>query len=165
MNIALKEWAVVVSAMKQGSHQILLRKGGLADKGQEFSMEHNRFLLFPTYEHQQADMIADEHQKLFRETLNQKPSPEQLIIDSWAEFKESFVVKNLQDLLSISDRHIWSQKYLRMRLDYKPEKPLYVIRLKVNALNTVCTLVNLKRYGGCRSWVQLDQDVAVNDSR
>ena len=97
MIIALKEWAVVVAAMKQGLHSVLLRKGGLADKGQEFRMEHSKFLLFPTYEHQSDVMIAGPHKDLYRQAAVTS-SPEELSIECWAEVVDSRVVKDLSAL-------------------------------------------------------------------
>ena len=49
---ALKEWACVVRALGEGKQILLLRKGGIAEKGGEFRMEEPDFFLFPTFEHQ-----------------------------------------------------------------------------------------------------------------
>ena len=45
---ALKEWAVTVKALEQGSQVILLRKGGISEDGKRFAVAHDQFLLFPT---------------------------------------------------------------------------------------------------------------------
>ena len=36
---------------------LLLRKGGIREEHREFRVEHPEFLLFPTFEHQRADLI------------------------------------------------------------------------------------------------------------
>ncbi len=165
MNIALKEWAVVIAAMKQGIHSILLRKGGLADKGQEFRMEYSRFLLFPTYEHQSDAMIADPYKVLYREISANPPSPTELSIECWAEVIDSIVIKDLSSLAPFSKLHIWSEEYLKMRLDYKPEKSLHLIKTKVFNFPYPQKVKNLTRYGGCRSWVKLEDEISLDDKK
>ena len=50
---AFKEWAVIGHALAEGKQSVLIRKGGIAEAGREFTVEHNLFWLFPTYTHQQ----------------------------------------------------------------------------------------------------------------
>ena len=51
---ALKEWAVAVNALESGKTIMLLRKGGIHERGGRFQVAHEQVLLYPTYEHQQA---------------------------------------------------------------------------------------------------------------
>ena len=57
LNVALKEWATVCAALGDGRQMILLRKGGIYESAGEFEIEHRQFLLFPTYLHQNAEML------------------------------------------------------------------------------------------------------------
>ena len=57
---AFKEWAVICRALAEGKQALILRKGGIAETGGEFAVEHTRFWLFPTYTHQQRDGIRPE---------------------------------------------------------------------------------------------------------
>ena len=164
MQIALKEWAVILNAMKQGLHHILLRKGGLADKGQTFRVEYPKFFLFPTYEHQQKEMTQKKHQTLYDQTVKGMSAENKLLIDSWAEVKESFEVKEFSMLKPLSTLHVWSDSYLQMRLNYKPEKPLYLLLLRIYRLTTPKEIEKLERYGGCRSWVELDETISTEGS-
>ena len=50
---AFKEWAVICRALAEGRQALILRKGGIAEAGGRFEVEHTRFWLFPTYTHQQ----------------------------------------------------------------------------------------------------------------
>ena len=61
LKVGLKEWATVCSALGEGRQIILLRKGGIYESGGEFEIEHRQFLLFPTYLHQNAEMLKDPH--------------------------------------------------------------------------------------------------------
>ena len=59
VNLALKEWAVVGDLVADGRCALLLRKGGVhEDTGPgRFRLEHERFLLFPAWEHERLDWI------------------------------------------------------------------------------------------------------------
>ena len=47
--VALKEWDLVITALLEGRHAVLLRKGGLLEADNQFELEHPRFLFFPTF--------------------------------------------------------------------------------------------------------------------
>ncbi len=49
-----------------------------------------------------------------------------------------------------------------MRFNYKPDKPLFVVLLRVYALNRSAVIENRPVYAGCRSWVPLDAWVDVS---
>ena len=53
---ALKEWAVAIKALEAGKTIMLLRKGGIHERGGCFHVPQREVLLYPTYEHQQAFM-------------------------------------------------------------------------------------------------------------
>src|SRR3990172_8211595 len=50
---ALKEWATVVHALENGEQTVILRKGGILETVSGFKIEAKKFLLFPTFEHQE----------------------------------------------------------------------------------------------------------------
>ena len=58
-----KEWAVIVEALGQGEQIVILRKGGIAEGRDGFRAEHERFWLFPTRFHQQAECVAPDARK------------------------------------------------------------------------------------------------------
>jgi hypothetical protein len=41
LGVALKEWAVICQALAEGRQTILLRKGGIAEPGGAFRVEHS----------------------------------------------------------------------------------------------------------------------------
>src|SRR5437762_14278621 len=59
LNVALKEWASVCSALEEGRQILLLRKGGILEAIGGFELEHPQFFLFPTYLHQNAQMLKE----------------------------------------------------------------------------------------------------------
>ena len=55
---ALKEWALVCARLLDGRQAIMLRKGGIDEKG--FWVDADEFLLYPTYFHQMAEKVRQE---------------------------------------------------------------------------------------------------------
>ena len=55
---AVKEWAVVIEAIRTGKQVFLLRKGGLIEPdAPEFERPSGPFVLAPTFKKQKADLI------------------------------------------------------------------------------------------------------------
>src|SRR5437588_6595222 len=81
LQIGLKEWATVCRALESGRQMILLRKGGIYEAAGEFEVEHREFLLFPTYLHQNPQMLKP----AFAAQLERRAAePEQIQIASAA---------------------------------------------------------------------------------
>lgn len=165
MNVALKEWDAVARAMQSGAHHVLLRKGGIADPRQEFRLEHTRFWIFPTFEHQTPALIAPAHQRFYEDSVRNAPAAGTLRFECWAEVERVRAVTDLSQLQSFAAFHIWSDEYLKQRLAYKPEKPLYLCLVRSHRLNRPLPLPDLPRYAGCRSWVPLDNELETRDSQ
>ena len=62
MPIAFKEWAVTVRALAEGEQLVTLRKGGIREPERHFSLEYDRFFLYPTFDHQRPDLVRESHQ-------------------------------------------------------------------------------------------------------
>ncbi|MBT5847060.1 MAG: DUF1802 family protein, partial [Verrucomicrobiales bacterium] len=60
VQIAFKEWGIVVEALGRGGQIVVLRKGGGAEGQGGFRAEQERFWLFPTRFHQQAEGVVEE---------------------------------------------------------------------------------------------------------
>src|SRR3989304_10019603 len=83
-NIALKEWAVTIKALDKGIQTILFRKGGIHEEGREFRIEHDRFLFYPTYEHQRDELVKDKFRKELYTILRDSDDTYTLKIRNWA---------------------------------------------------------------------------------
>ena len=46
---------------KQGKTIILLRKGGIREENGRFGVDYDRVFLYPTYEHQQPNLLKSEY--------------------------------------------------------------------------------------------------------
>jgi len=68
---ALKEWATVVKALENGNQTVLLRKGGILETVSGFKIESKKFLLFPTFEHQELKHIKPDFHNYLEEVNHQ----------------------------------------------------------------------------------------------
>lgn len=157
---ALKEWAVVCKALEEGRQVLLLRKGGILEYRQGFKVEHNRFMLFPTYEHQSKDHLQADYAETLDQVIKDKPATGTNRITSYAEV---IVIKEVTDrilLKMLAKYHIWNESYVNSRMDYNPNKPMSVILLRVFKLDRTIFVDNKPEWVGCRSWIPLDIDVS-----
>jgi hypothetical protein len=162
---ALKEWAVVCRALEAGRQSVLLRKGGIIEETRDFSLVEKRFLLYPTYEHQDLDSVQERYRGWFRETLESRPPSDVVRISSWAEVSALFLTHDLPSLLAVSDLYAWSPDYIRMRMAYKPRKPMNVVVVRTWMLPEPVDVPVLEHFAGCKSWVPLERSVSLAGSR
>ncbi len=112
MPIALKEWAVTVRALAEGEQLLTLRKGGIREADKHFRVEHDRFFLYPTFDHQRNDLVRESHQPELRRALEEgvwsdgEPSlqalaadgrlqqPDRVRIRAWAEVAGHFTIND-----------------------------------------------------------------------
>src|SRR5204862_7142923 len=87
MPIAFKEWAVTVRALAEGEQLLTLRKGGIREPEKHFELDHDRFFLYPTFDHQRNDCVRASHKPELRRALagsvwaEREPPPNALIPD------------------------------------------------------------------------------------
>lgn len=152
---ALKEWAVVCQALAEGKQIILLRKGGIQEKGFEINEE---FFLYPTLEHQSREDIKPEFEDLFR----RYPSfdeEEYIPISHYAKCIQDVPISSREALDRLFPHHIWAPSYVEKRWEYKPEKPLHLLMLRVYKLAKSRLHDFEVRYAGCKSWVELSEAI------
>ncbi|PSB15142.1 DUF1802 domain-containing protein [Phormidesmis priestleyi ULC007] len=156
---ALKEWAIAVDALETGRTIVLLRKGGIREQ-RRFSVEQTQVLLYPTYEHQQPHLLKDDLQAKVKAV----PSgwhPETVQISSVAAITEIFQVSEAAVLDSLLPFHIWNAQFAAERFQWKPKLPLYILLLRVSNLSQTHVISYQSEYGGCRSWIDLKEAIAL----
>jgi hypothetical protein len=156
LDVALKEWAAVCDALASGRQMVLLRKGGIHELAGEFEIEHRRFLLFPTYLHQNLNMLKPEAHASFKALSSE---PEQITISAAGEITNIIRVGSRAEIDAIDADHIWTSPLIDMRFNYKPEKPLYLLIVRAYRLPASVTIQNTPIYAGCKSWVPLDKPI------
>lgn len=154
VQIAFKEWAVVVEALGRGGQIVILRKGGIAEGRGGFRAEHDRFWLFPTRFHQQAEGVEGvDFSKL------KFPSEDLVRIEFAAEVAEARQLESLDVARRLAGQHIWRDGVIAERFDWGREQGIYAMAVRVRRLPEPVELPLLEKYGGCKSWVELDAEL------
>ena len=148
MPTAFKEWAVTVRALAEGEQLVTLRKGGIRDDRKHFELEHDRFFLYPTFEHRRNDVVRASHQPELRRALEEGvwpddepsahaltrdggiPQPERVRIRAWAEVAGHWRVTDPRTVDALSPYYVWTTDYAEKRLSWKRFHPLHVILLR-----------------------------------
>ena len=157
---ALKEWAVAVDALEQGKTIVLLRKGGIKEEGKHFKVAHDQILLYPTYEHQQPNLLKAEYANQVK-PVTSGWHPETVRIGSWASITEVLPVSDESAVAALRPYHIWNEQFVSDRLKWKPRQPIYVLLLRVYQLSSVSVIPYRPEYGGCRSWIDLVEPISL----
>ena len=160
-SLALKEWAVAVNALAKGKQVMILRKGGIHRDDKEFRMVHPEFLLYPTYEHQEPELLQEAYHQDLRGTLEEDDIPGLVTLSYWSEVSDVIELRDEETLDSLSPYHIWTSHYAQKRLHWRPKYPLTVALLRVYRLQQPQALPILDEYIGCKSWVGLGQEVPL----
>jgi len=183
MPIAFKEWAVTVRALAEGEQLITLRKGGVREADKRFRVEHDRFFLYPTFDHQRHDLVRESHIPELSRALEEGvwpegeppvqalngalngdvsgpiPQPDRVRIRAWAELAGHFTITDPRIVDALSPFYVWSTDYAEKRLAWKRFHPLHVLLLRTYRIPRPVTVRVKGEYGGCRSWLELQRDL------
>ncbi|MCC6420747.1 MAG: DUF1802 family protein [Gemmataceae bacterium] len=153
---AFKEWAVICQALAEGKQALLLRKGGIAEFGGDFQVEHTRFWLYPTWTHQQPGGLREEALPLLAQADAERPPAGIVRLTHFAEVTGAYHVHNLTAALLLAHLHYWSEETVRKRFAYR-QPGLFVLPVRVYRSAQVFDLPDTACYQGCRSWVELER--------
>jgi hypothetical protein len=162
MNIALKEWDLVISELLAGRQAILLRKGGILEANNEFELEQRRFLFYPTFVHQDPRMVKAEKRGEIRAMASE---PGEVEIRGYGEVARIFEVPGREAMDRLRELHVWEEPLIDMRFAYRAEKPLYVVVVRAFSLPVPIKIANTLAYAGCKSWVPLEREIDVSGAR
>jgi hypothetical protein len=158
----LKEWAVAVKALELGETALVVRKGGIREKA--FAVANRRFLLLPGYEHQRPELLKPEYRQLLSE-IPDLTDDGPLRFTSFAEVRGAYEISEPESLAAIDPYHIWTPEYAESRFRWRPKKPLTVLVLRVYLLPEPVVLPYSEAYGGCKSWIELEEPVSTAGAR
>ncbi|MFK7850723.1 MAG: DUF1802 family protein [Akkermansiaceae bacterium] len=154
---AFKEWQVICDALASGRQTILIRKGGIHEGRSGFSFAHESFYLFPTKFHAQLDQVREETFQPEKEWQE----GDMMEITHHAEAIFAVTVTSWDKVQSLLPFHIYAEKTLEDRFYWEgkgmPSGSLHVAFVKVTELKKPWDLPYEKRYGGCRSWLELPE--------
>ena len=145
---------MVVDALGRGEQIVILRKGGIAEGRGGFRAEHDRFWLFPTRFHQQSESVIESARERFEKL--QWPAEDALKIEFGAEVIEARQLGSLDQAKCLAGQHIWREEVIVDRFDWGREQGIYAMAVRVQRLPEPMELPMLERYGGCKSWVELE---------
>lgn len=150
---AFKEWDCVIRALGAGEQVLILRKGGIAEGRGGFSVQADRFWLYPTFFHGQRTKTKPGADAWFRE-----PPPEvrsSVELRFFAELVESHFLDDWAAVERLDPFHVWTAEAVREKFDWSRPPGLHVLLLRVHALDTALSLDLTAEMSGCKSWIQL----------
>jgi hypothetical protein len=147
--VGFKEWAIVCEALGRGRQSIILRKGGIAEGREGFSFRHREFFLFPTWFHEQPEKVRDFEVEI------PEPDPGKIEIKYAAKLDLCGTITSWPIAKALESLHVLRPEVIRERFEYDQAPGLHVALVRTFRLVPAWTFPNEKRYGGCRSWVNL----------
>ena len=159
MRIAFKEWAVVVDALGRGEQIVILRKGGISEGPGGFQVEHPQFLLFPTLYHQQRESVVPPAQARFDKIAPKFPGKDRARFEFFCEVAASQELDSLAAAERLRGQHIWRDEVIAQRFDWGRVRNIHALAVRVFRLPRAAESAMLESYGGCKSWIELENGI------
>jgi hypothetical protein len=150
MHAAFKEWAVICEALGTGLQSVIIRKGGIAEGTKGFGFRHDEFLLFPTWFHEQLEKTT-----LSPDTIIPEKSDDELEVRYTASVEWSGILTDWERVARLRAFHVLRESVVEERYRYSETEGVHVAFVRVYRLEPPLRLKNEKKYGGCRSWIDL----------
>lgn len=158
--LALKEWSIVCKALEDGNQTILLRKGGILEYRKGFEIRQKSFLLFPTLEHQAEEYLQSKYLQTYDLLLrgNKSQDTQNKTNTLWVLARiEAIQEFHDHEMLPVLEKyHIWNKKYVNMRMNYNPKKPMNALLLRIYKLPQPISINVNPEWAGCKSWIDID---------
>jgi hypothetical protein len=169
--IGFKEWAFICDALTQGVQSLILRKGGIHEGRGGFEFKNPAFFLFPTWFHTQGARLrwvppaaskpgysSDAGYDPTTQTFSSEDSRTIVDIDGFCTLDQTWRVTDWEKVAALSDLHVWNADVVQERFAYDEESCLHIALVRAWKLPYRWTFPYEKRFGGCRSWVDLPTD-------
>ena len=151
-SVGFKEWSLVCSALGAGAQSLILRKGGIHEGKTGFWWRHDEFYLFPTHFHEQ-DV---EFKWRGAETgATSELQTSQHVIQLFAKVEKKIQILDWQIVEHLEGLHFWTRETIRNRFDYSEATGISLAFLRIYRLDPVWIIADEKKFGGCRSWLEL----------
>jgi hypothetical protein len=149
---AFKEWNAVVQALGAGAQILILRKGGIAEGRGGFQMKAERFWLFPTAFHAQAEKLKPAAERWLS---SPHLEAEKVPIRFFAEAVQTKFLENWDDILRLEPFHLWTTETVKDRFEWSKPPGLFAFVVRVFALPEPHLLSVSPEMSGCKSWIEL----------
>jgi hypothetical protein len=140
--LALREWKLNVDAIAAGEQSLLIRKGGISEGSDGFSVEGYRFALLPTLFHQKHGT----------------PQSEPYEVTVVCDLLGAVEAPSESDLSPLAPYHRYDAEQLATRVKYKPERPLTLMAVRAYRLAEPRLFPVDTVQAVCRSWLSLPID-------
>ncbi|GAA5482405.1 DUF1802 family protein [Haloferula sargassicola] len=152
-----KEWQVVCDALASGRQAVILRKGGIHEGRAGFRFAEESFFLFPTRFHNQAQFVREGRTTVAPEW----EVGETVRIDHFCEVPWARTVTAWDEVAALAAEHIWTEETVRQRFDWEGKGmaagSIHVALVRVFRMAAPWEFTYEKKYGGCRSWIELPE--------
>lgn len=118
-----------------------------------FEVEHHRFLLYPTFLHQNGAELRPE----FRPLLRPDPLPGMLTLPALAEVVAVWKIEDLEQALRLEPYQALTAAAIERRFAYRNRPWLHAMLLRVSPLMPPLQLAETPEILGCLSWVPLPE--------
>ena len=156
---------------RRGRAAPTLRKGGIREENKHFEIEHDRFFLYPTFDHQRNDLVRESHMPGARRGAGggrwpDNEPPSRRSPRTAASRSRSACAsapgrggRQLPDhgpapIDALSPYYIWTTDYAEKCLPWKRRHPMHVIVLRTYRIPRPVTVKFRPEYQGCRSWLE-----------
>jgi len=156
VEVALKEWAIVVDALRRGEQIAIARKGGVADAKGAFTPRRGVFALFPTNHHADVSAWKGAAETRAPNMKNGESVPLRVVAEASAAWRVQGD-RSRDALAMLSRRSGWPEDVFAKRANWRADAPLTIMFLRAYETAETATLEpDEARYGGCKSWVAID---------
>ncbi|GGJ74853.1 hypothetical protein GCM10008939_18960 [Deinococcus aquiradiocola] len=130
---------------------VVVRKGGIMETHAGFEVEHRRFLLYPTFLHQNPVEVRGE----FRGLLRADPAPGVLVLPALAEVVAVYRVESLERAVQLEPFQVLTAEAIERRFAYRNRPWVHAVLVRVSPLVPPLVLEETPEMLGCVSWVPL----------
>lgn len=149
---AFKEWSLVCAALGSGAQSVILRKGGIHEGKSGFWWRHDRFFLFPTHFHEQTVQFPWTPPA----PVALHPAPEGThTVEFLATVESKHQITDWETVRRLSPLYFWTEDTIKERFDYTENTGISLAFLRVYRLGEPWTFPDERKFGGCRSWLDL----------
>jgi hypothetical protein len=149
---AFKEWHVIVEALGAGAQILILRKGGIAEGPGGFAVKAERFWLFPTAFHAQAEKTKPEASRFFAPA---PPAADSIRLTYFAEIVRSAFLSDWDNVQALDPFHLWTQVTIEDRFKWNRPPGIHAFAVRVFRADFPVDIPLSPDLAGCKSWVEI----------
>jgi hypothetical protein len=148
-SVGFKDWALVCEALGRGEQTVIVRKGGIAEGRDGFAFRHREFFLFPTFFHEQLERVRARGAQIPTHTAGE------IEVKYFAKVEAVRFITKWETAAALAPLHILAEDVIRERFEFEGALGIHAAFVRVFRLQPVWRFADERRYGGCRSWVNL----------